>query len=79
MHLLGSVALIAGERDPEVLAEMALTRMRPRIPELRLALVGRFNAHHAVMLRAHLSHIDYLDGSDRRPRRRGGTGDRPFR
>ena len=55
-------ALIAGERDPEVLAQMALTRMRPRIPQLRLALVGRFDAHHAVMLRAHLSHIDYLDG-----------------
>ena len=33
-------ALIAGERDPEVLADMALTRMRPRIPDLRLALVG---------------------------------------
>lgn len=54
-------ALIAGERDPEVLAQMALTRMRPRIPELRQALVGRFNAHHAVMLRAHLTHIDHLD------------------
>jgi transposase len=54
-------ALIAGERDPEILAQMALTRMRPRIPELRLALVGRFNAHHAVMLKAHMSHIDYLD------------------
>jgi len=53
-------ALIAGERDPEVLADMALTRMRPRIPDLRLALVGRFGAHHAVMLKAHLSHIDYL-------------------
>jgi transposase len=36
-------ALIAGERDPNVLADMALTRMRPRIPQLRLALVGRFN------------------------------------
>ena len=28
-------ALIAGERDPVLLAEMALTRMRPKIPELR--------------------------------------------
>lgn len=28
-------ALIAGERDPEVLAEMAKTRMRPKIPELQ--------------------------------------------
>ncbi|MFZ0666252.1 MAG: IS110 family transposase [Acidimicrobiales bacterium] len=55
-------ALIAGERDPEVLADMALTRMRPRIPDLRLALVGRFATHHATMLKAHLSHIDYLDG-----------------
>jgi transposase len=54
-------ALIAGERDPEVLADMALTRMRPRIPDLRLALVGRFGPHHGVMCKAHLSHIDYLD------------------
>ncbi len=54
-------ALIAGERDPEALADMALTRMRPRIPELRLALVGRFSTHHATMLKAHLSHVDYLD------------------
>jgi len=53
-------ALIAGQRDPEVLAEMALTRMRPKIPELRLALEGGFGAHHALMLRAHLDHIDHL-------------------
>ena len=33
-------ALIAGERDPVLLAEMALTRMRPKIPELRRALWG---------------------------------------
>jgi len=53
-------ALIAGERDPEVLAEMALTRMRPKIPELRLALEGGFSAHHGLMLRTHLDHIDHL-------------------
>ena len=51
-------ALIAGERDPEVLADMALTRMRPKIAELREALVGRFDDHHALMLRMHLDHID---------------------
>jgi hypothetical protein len=33
-------ALIAGERDPVVLADMALTRMRPKIPELRKSLSG---------------------------------------
>jgi transposase len=55
-------ALIAGERDPDVLAEMARARMRRRIPELRQALAAsRFRAHHAVMLREHLSHIDQLD------------------
>ena len=59
-------ALIAGERDPEVLADMALTRMRPRIPELRRALVGRFDEHHALMISMHLTHIDHLSaGIDR--------------
>lgn len=53
-------ALVAGERDPEVLAEMALTRMRPKIPELRQALLGRFNDHHALMIRMHLTHVDHL-------------------
>ena len=53
-------ALIAGERDPEVLAEMALTRMRPKIGELREALVGRFGDHHALLLRMHLDHVDQL-------------------
>ena len=56
-------ALIAGERDPEVLADMALTRMRPKIPDLRRALVGRFNDHHAVLLRMHLRHADQLDAA----------------
>ncbi len=54
-------ALIAGERDPDLLADMALTRMRPKIPELRKALLGRFDAHHAVLARMHLDHIDQLD------------------
>jgi transposase len=53
-------ALIGGERDPEVLAEMALTRMRPKIPELREALVGRFDEHHALLARMHLDHMDEL-------------------
>lgn len=57
-------ALIAGERDPEVLAEMARRRMRSKIPELRQALAAsRFRVHHGVMLRAHLDHIDHLDAA----------------
>jgi transposase len=53
-------ALAAGERDPEILAQMARTRMRPKIPELRLALEGRFGEHHAFLLGVHLGHIDHL-------------------
>ena len=53
-------ALIDGERDPQVLAEMAKTRMRPEIPELREALVGRFDDHHAMLARIHLDHMDHL-------------------
>lgn len=55
-------ALIAGERDPLVLADMARTRMRPKIGELQEALVGRFEDHHALMARLHLDHIDQLNG-----------------
>jgi transposase len=54
-------ALIGGERDPVVLADLAKKRMRLNIVELRRALVGRFGGHHAGMLRLHLSHIDHLD------------------
>jgi transposase len=53
-------ALIDGERDPAVLAELARTRMRAKLPELQLALEGRFNDHHALMLRLHLDHVDHL-------------------
>ena len=53
-------ALVAGERDVEAMAEMALTRMRPKIPELQLALEGRFDDHHTLMLSLHLGHIDQL-------------------
>lgn len=53
-------ALIAGERDPEVLAELAKGRLRERIDDLVRALHGEIGAHHIEMLRLHLDHIDYL-------------------
>jgi len=43
-------ALIAGERDPKVLAEMARTRMRAKIPQLREAFTGHFDDHHRFLL-----------------------------
>ena len=54
-------ALIDGERRPAVLADLALGRMRSKIPDLTLALEGRFGAHHALMCQLHLEHIDHLD------------------
>ncbi len=54
-------ALVEGERDPEVLSEMALGRMRNKVPQLQEALVGRFGEHHALILRTILAKIDFLD------------------
>jgi len=54
-------ALIDGERRPAVLADLALGKMRAKIPDLTLALEGRFSDHHALMCRLHLDHIGHLD------------------
>lgn len=51
-------ALIAGERDPAQLADLAKRRMRSKIPELTEALTGRFGDHHAFLARVHLDLID---------------------
>lgn len=51
-------ALITGERDPAVLADLAKRRMRSKIPELTEALTGRFGDHHAFLARLHLDLID---------------------
>jgi transposase len=51
-------ALVAGERDPNILADMAKRRLRSKIPELTEALTGRFNDHHAFLVRVQLELID---------------------
>ena len=51
-------ALIAGERDPAVLADLAKQRLRVKIPALTEALTGRFGPHHAFLARLHLDLID---------------------
>jgi len=54
-------ALIAGERDPAVLADMARTRMRGKIPQLREAFTGHFDDHHGFLLGKMLARIDGID------------------
>ena len=56
-------ALIAGERDADVLAELAKGRMRSKIPRLKDALAGRFNEHHALLCQAMLARVDQADAT----------------
>jgi transposase len=51
-------ALIAGERDPKVLAELARGRMRAKRSVLEEAFTGRFSDHHGFLLQTMLSRID---------------------
>jgi transposase len=53
-------ALIAGERDPHVLADMALGKLRPKHSALVEALNGRFDDHHAELARMLLDQVDEL-------------------
>ncbi len=54
-------ALVLGTTDPEVLADLAQGLLRKKIPALREALQGRFESHHALIIGAILSHLDFLD------------------
>jgi transposase len=54
-------AVIAGEDDPERLADLARRRLRGKIPQLRLALRGRVTEHHRFLLGQPLRHLDLLD------------------
>jgi transposase len=55
-------ALVAGERDPAKLAELARGTLRGKIPELQKALQGHFTEHHCFVLRHLLDQIEYLEG-----------------
>jgi transposase len=54
-------ALIAGERDPVVLAALARGRMKAKRAALIEALTGRFDDHHAELARMLLDQIDGLN------------------
>ena len=53
-------ALIAGERSPRVLADLARGRMRAKRAALIEALTGRFDDHHAELAQMLLDQIDAL-------------------
>ena len=53
--------LIAGQRNPRVLAQFARGRMRAKLSELEEAFTGRFNDHHGFLLSKMLARIDQVD------------------
>ena len=55
-------ALIAGQEDPDALAELARKRLRQKLPALRTALQGTVTEHHRFLLRLLMSHLDSLEG-----------------
>lgn len=54
-------ALIAGERDPKALAQLARARMRTKIGRLEEAFNGHFGEHHRFLLARMLARIDGVD------------------
>jgi transposase len=54
-------ALLAGQTDPHVLADLARGRLRAKRADLEQALVGVFKPHHRFLLTELLTQIDTLD------------------
>jgi transposase len=54
-------ALIAGDRDPKTLAQLARSSLRRKIPQLEEAFVGRFSDHHGFLLAKMLARIDAIE------------------
>jgi transposase len=54
--------LIAGQLDPDALAEEARAQLRKKIPRLREALHGRVTEHHRFLLKMLMGQIEHLEG-----------------
>lgn len=71
-------AIISGQEDPKVLADLALRRLREKMPQLKLALEGRVREHHRFMLGTLLDHWEYLESLVKRLDSRIEDVMRPF-
>jgi transposase len=54
-------ALVAGEADPAVLAQLAKGRLREKIPQLEQALRGVCGEHQRFLLAQQLAHLEQLE------------------
>jgi transposase len=71
-------AMIAGEQDPEKLADLARRQLRNKIPELRRALEGKVTDHHRFLMGQLLAQLDHLEGQIEALSRRIEEVSRPF-
>src|SRR4051812_43523353 len=55
-------AIVRGERDPVVLADLARQRLRAKIPQLQEALYGEVADHHRFLLGMLLEQVEFLEG-----------------
>ena len=55
-------AMLQGEQDPEVLADLARGRLREKREQLKEAVQGTLSEHHRFLLGSQLRQIDFLDG-----------------
>ena len=54
-------AIVAGETDPHLLAELAKRRLRSKIPLLQRAFEGRVTAHHRFLIGRLLDQLAFLE------------------
>jgi transposase len=71
-------ALIAGQEDPDALAELARMRLRAKLPQLREALLGRVTDHHRFLLRMLMDQLEHTEGLIARFDERIAEAMRPF-
>lgn len=71
-------ALIAGEKEPQEMAELARRQLRAKLPQLSLALEGQVTDHHRFMLKGLMDHLEYLEQQIEHFSRRIEEVSRPF-
>ena len=72
-------ALIAGETDPERLADCTTGRLKASRADIIAAVHGRVTAHHRFLLKLHLSQVDALTAAVQQVERQADEVLRPFR
>ena len=72
-------ALIAGETDPERLADCTTGRLKASRADIVAAVHGRVTAHHRFLLKLHLSQVDALTAAVQQVEHQADEVLRPFR